>query len=98
MPIHTTTVVLTAAHLDHDPAHRGPRHRNIHAWCQCCHLLHDRSEKERCRIRVNQYQPSELRPRKPLPAGNSIAVADEPISSPATSRDTVNRPPNPVNR
>ena len=44
-------VVLAAAHLDHDPAHCGPRHRNVKALCQRCHLLHDRPEHRR-RIRL----------------------------------------------
>ena len=47
----TTRVVLAAAHLDHDPGHCGPRHRNIRALCQRCHLLHDRPEHRR-RIRL----------------------------------------------
>ena len=47
----TTKVVLAAAHLDHDPAHCGRRHRNVRALCQRCHLLHDRPEHRR-RIRL----------------------------------------------
>ena len=47
----TTKVVLAAAHLDHDPAHCGRRHRNVKALCQRCHLLHDRPEHRR-RIRL----------------------------------------------
>jgi len=50
-PVRTTRVVLTAAHLDHDPAHCGRRHRNVRALCQRCHLLHDRPEHRR-RIRL----------------------------------------------
>jgi hypothetical protein len=50
-PIRTTRVVLAAAHLDHDPAHCGRRHRNVRALCQRCHLLHDRPEHRR-RIRL----------------------------------------------
>jgi hypothetical protein len=50
-PVRTTKVVLAAAHLDHDPAHCGPRHRNVKALCQRCHLLHDRPEHRR-RIRL----------------------------------------------
>ena len=30
-PVRTTRVVLAAAHLDHDPAHCGRRHRNVKA-------------------------------------------------------------------
>ena len=40
-----------AAHLDHDPAHCGRRHRNVRALCQRCHLLHGRPEHRR-RIRL----------------------------------------------
>jgi len=50
-PVRTTKVVLAAAHLDHDPAHCGRRHRNVRALCQRCHLLHDRPEHRR-RIRL----------------------------------------------
>lgn len=49
-PQATTRVVLAAAHLDHDPSHCGPRHRNLRALCQRCHMLHDRPEHRR-RIR-----------------------------------------------
>ena len=50
-PARTTKVVLAAAHLDHDPSHCGPRHRNLKAFCQRCHLLYDRPEHRR-RIRL----------------------------------------------
>ena len=46
-PLRSTKVVLAAAHLDHNPAHCGRRHRNIKALCQRCHLLHDRPEHRR---------------------------------------------------
>jgi hypothetical protein len=36
-----TRVVLATAHLNHDPA--LSRQRNLRAWCQRCHLTHDRS-------------------------------------------------------
>lgn len=38
-----TDVVLTIAHLDHDPANNGsPGDRpNLRAWCQSCHLRYD---------------------------------------------------------
>ena len=38
-PVRTTKVVLAAAHLDHDPAHCGRRHRNVRALASgatCC--------------------------------------------------------------
>jgi hypothetical protein len=42
-----TKVVLAAAHLDHDPGNNRPR--NLKAFCQRCHLLHDRKEHQRRR-------------------------------------------------
>ncbi len=32
-------IVLTVAHLDHNPLHNDPE--NLRAWCQKCHLAHD---------------------------------------------------------
>jgi hypothetical protein len=40
-------VVLAAAHLDHDPSNSRPR--NLKAFCQRCHLIHDRAEHARRR-------------------------------------------------
>ena len=37
----TTRVVLAAAHLDSDPTNN--RLKNLRAFCQRCHILHDRS-------------------------------------------------------
>ena len=37
----TTRIVLAAAHVNHDPARSGQR--NLRAWCQACHLAHDRA-------------------------------------------------------
>ena len=37
----TTRIVLAAAHVNHDPARSG--RRNLRAWCQACHLAHDRA-------------------------------------------------------
>jgi hypothetical protein len=42
-----TKVVLAAAHLDHDPGNN--RQRNLKAFCQRCHLMHDRKEHQRRR-------------------------------------------------
>ena len=35
-------VVLTIAHLDHDPTHND--FANLRAWCQACHLAYDAAE------------------------------------------------------
>ncbi len=45
--ISTTRVVLATAHRDHDPANN--RVRNLVAFCQRCHMLHDREEHRRRR-------------------------------------------------
>ena len=37
----TTRIVLAAAHVNHDPTRSGQR--NLRAWCQACHLAHDRA-------------------------------------------------------
>lgn len=37
-----TRVVLTVAHVDHDPSNNA--RSNLRAWCQKCHLEHDRDE------------------------------------------------------
>ena len=49
---HPTTgskVVLTIAHMDHDPANN--RESNLRALCQRCHLFHDREDHARSRRR-----------------------------------------------
>ena len=38
-------VRLAACHLDHDPTNNDPT--NLRAWCQRCHLGHDREEHRR---------------------------------------------------
>lgn len=35
------TIVLTVAHLDHDPGNNDPS--NLRAMCQACHLSYDRA-------------------------------------------------------
>lgn len=43
----TTKVFLAAAHVDHDPTNN--RLRNLKAFCQRCHMLHDAPEHRRRR-------------------------------------------------
>ena len=43
----TTRVVLATVHRDHDPTNN--RARNLVAFCQRCHMLHDREEQQRRR-------------------------------------------------
>lgn len=41
-PLTGSPVVLTVAHLDHDPSHNEPS--NLLAMCQRCHLAYDAEE------------------------------------------------------
>lgn len=45
--IRTTRVVLATAHRNHDTAHNAPI--NLAAFCQRCHMVHDRPEHRRRR-------------------------------------------------
>jgi hypothetical protein len=38
-PVTGANVLLTTAHLDHDPTNCA--HENLRAWCQRCHLTYD---------------------------------------------------------
>lgn len=38
-PVTGSTVILTVAHLDHDPRNNAPE--NLRAWCQRCHNTYD---------------------------------------------------------
>src|SRR3954453_2500413 len=63
----STRVVLACSHLDHDPTNNRPS--NLKAFCQRCHMLHDRPEHQRRRwltlfrrralgdLYQGQYQP-----------------------------------------
>ena len=46
-PGRTTRVVLATAHRDHDPTNNAAS--NLAAFCQRCHILHDREEHLRRR-------------------------------------------------
>jgi hypothetical protein len=50
--IHTTKVVLATAHLDHNPSNN--KARNLKAYCQHWHMLHDRDEHHRRRITLRK--------------------------------------------
>ena len=45
-----TRVVLAAAHRDHDTANNAAA--NLAAFCQRCHMIHDRPEHQRRRWRT----------------------------------------------
>jgi hypothetical protein len=48
--VRTTHVVLATAHRNHDTADNDPA--NLAAWCQRCHITHDRPEHQRRRWRT----------------------------------------------
>lgn len=50
------TIVLTIAHLDHDPTHNEPE--NLKALCQRCHNRYDRAHRNESRKR-NAYKDRE---------------------------------------
>jgi acyl-CoA synthetase (AMP-forming)/AMP-acid ligase II len=45
-------VVLTVAHLDHQPENCAPE--NLRAWCQRCHLHYDRHHHAETRYRTKR--------------------------------------------
>lgn len=48
-PIGYTRIVLTIAHLDHDPENHDVQDDRLTALCQYCHLNYDAAEKARRR-------------------------------------------------
>jgi len=48
-PATGSTVVLTVAHMDHDPTHND--RDNLRALCQRCHLRYDANHKAKTRIK-----------------------------------------------
>ena len=54
-------VVLTVAHLDHDPSNRA--RENLKALCQRCHLAHDRPEHLRRAAETRARQRAEAHRR-----------------------------------
>lgn len=57
-------VVLTVAHLDHDPTNNDPG--NLRAMCQLCHLRYDREHhaqtRARTRLAAQPVLPFEVEP------------------------------------
>lgn len=54
-PATRSRVVLTVAHLDHDPRNCAPD--NLKAWCQRCHITYDAPRKAADR-KARQAAPS----------------------------------------
>jgi hypothetical protein len=57
-PVTGSRVVLTIAHLDHDPTNNDPV--NLRAWCQRCHNRYDAKFRHANRMkRSQQHEPKE---------------------------------------
>ena len=54
-PVTGARVVLTIAHLDHDPRNSTPD--NLRAWCQRCHNTYDAPVRAQNRRRRNRAEP-----------------------------------------
>lgn len=50
-PITGSKVVLTIAHLDHDPENWDIKDERLKAMCQKCHLKYDRIHREKTRAK-----------------------------------------------
>lgn len=53
-----TRVVLTVAHLDHQPENNAEE--NLKALCQKCHLAHDREQHKATRAKTRRNHTKEL--------------------------------------
>ncbi len=45
-PITHSKVVLTIAHLDHDPENWDVQDHRLRAWCQRCHFAYDKAHRK----------------------------------------------------
>lgn len=58
-PVTGSKVVLTVAHLDHQPENNDPA--NLRAWCQRCHMTYDaRHHSENAKLTRQQKQKGEV--------------------------------------
>ena len=48
--VRMTKIVLTVAHLDHDPENWDVSDNRLRAWCRRCHLNYDRQECQARRV------------------------------------------------
>ncbi len=53
-PVTGSLVVLTIAHLDHQPENNAPE--NLRAWCQRCHLKYDAKYHAETRAKTRRQQ------------------------------------------
>lgn len=57
-PVTGSEVVLTVAHLDHNPANNSPA--NLRAWCQRCHNTYDAPHRQRNAWRTRARKAGQL--------------------------------------
>lgn len=60
-PVTGSRVVLTVAHLDHQPENCDPA--NLKAWCQRCHLAYDHDHHQASRRANSAARAASGRPR-----------------------------------
>jgi hypothetical protein len=89
----TTKVVLATAHLDHNPSNN--KTRNLKAYCQRCHMLHDRSapcSDHKCQARLPGFRRRKLGTDNPdaLPAARVLQL--EPPKAPGPKDAAYNSP------
>lgn len=61
-PVTGSRVVLTVAHLDHQPENN--QRSNLRAWCQRCHLTYDAQHHARNAARTRARKRRELEERE----------------------------------
>jgi len=76
-----TKIVLTIAHLDHDPENWNVTTDRLRAWCQRCHLEYDRNHKKILRYESSLFPISgdELSALKQLQIDHSQTITNEGI-------------------
>ncbi|AVA36311.1 hypothetical protein [Cupriavidus metallidurans] len=57
-PVTGSRVVLTVAHLDHQPENCDPD--NLRAWCQRCHLVYDAEHHVETRRRTGEKRNAQM--------------------------------------
>lgn len=84
-PVTGSKVVLTTAHLDHNPANCAAN--NLRAWCQRCHLTYDAPHHAETR-RVNKLRKIHAKQTSIPVAGTSLVVILAPNTFPIGSTNT----------
>ena len=87
--VRTTRVVLAAAHRDHDTANNATR--NLAAFCQRCHMLHDRPEHQAAAMAHPVPEEGAGRP-VPRALPRPVAQLDGPGGSAPVPRSAADEP------